>query len=175
MTDKRFYQNAADEVASGILDKSLWIKVCAEMPDADRVVQQSKYIQLRANELAIANAKNKAISIGRAVPPMAGKIVRSLIKLLIVTVIVSVFIVYPVIFFLHIYMDQSDIRANQSRYINFDATIASGTPSDKDYDALVTIQGSCEDMKIFISRPAGSFLFSLIGDPSLYEFCKKVN
>ena len=47
MTDKTFYQAAAAEVADGVIDSALWIKVGAEMPGADNVARQAKYIQLR--------------------------------------------------------------------------------------------------------------------------------
>lgn len=62
MTNKTFYQAAANEVASGHLDAALWIKVCAEMPEAETKTQQAKYIALRANEMATLvtthNARN---------------------------------------------------------------------------------------------------------------------
>lgn len=56
MTHKSYYEAAAAEVAAGRLDNALWIKVNAEMPDADNSVRQAKYIALRAQELATANA-----------------------------------------------------------------------------------------------------------------------
>ena len=61
MTDKAFYQAAAAEVANGVMDHALWIKVNAELPSANHIVQQAKYIQLRAKELAHA-ARSRSIS-----------------------------------------------------------------------------------------------------------------
>ncbi len=61
MTDKAFYQAAAAEVADGVLDRALWIKVNAELPGASDVVQQAKYVQFRAEELARA-ARSTTIS-----------------------------------------------------------------------------------------------------------------
>lgn len=59
MTDKTFYQAAADEVASGHLDDALWIKVCAEMPEAAPKAQQAKYIALRAQEIGTDYARRR--------------------------------------------------------------------------------------------------------------------
>lgn len=56
MTHKSFYEAAAAEVATGHLDNALWIKVNAELPDAADNVRQAKYIALRAQEMATANA-----------------------------------------------------------------------------------------------------------------------
>lgn len=56
MTHKAFYEAAAAEVAQGHLDNALWIKVNAELPAAADNVRQAKYIALRAQELATANA-----------------------------------------------------------------------------------------------------------------------
>jgi hypothetical protein len=57
MTDKSFYQAAAAEVAGGQLDPALWIKVGSEMPTADSIARQARYIQLRAREMAAESAK----------------------------------------------------------------------------------------------------------------------
>lgn len=58
MTHKSFYEAAVTEVAAGHLDSALWIKVSAEMPGADNSARQARYIALRAQELATANAGN---------------------------------------------------------------------------------------------------------------------
>jgi hypothetical protein len=68
MTSKVFYQSAAEEVAAGALDNALWTKVSADMPSADAMTQQAKYIQLRAQELALSAKKNAALSIWRRIP-----------------------------------------------------------------------------------------------------------
>lgn len=57
MTHKTFYQLAAAEVAAGRLDDALWIKVNAELPNADERTRQAKYIALRAEEMAMESAK----------------------------------------------------------------------------------------------------------------------
>jgi len=79
MTNKLFYQIAADEVARGNIDQALWIKVVADMPVATRIQQQAKYIQLRAGELAIESATtrmtNKVPLIKRALKWAVGLVV----------------------------------------------------------------------------------------------------
>jgi len=62
MVDKTFYQAAAAEVAGGVVDQALWIKVTADMAGSDKVTRQAKYIQLRAQELAGENLKLRAKS-----------------------------------------------------------------------------------------------------------------
>lgn len=60
MPSKLFYQRAVDEVSNGTIDQALWIKVVADMPSADKVTQQAKYIQLRAKELSYESATTTA-------------------------------------------------------------------------------------------------------------------
>ena len=60
MVDKVHYQAAAAEVADGNIDQALWIKVNSDMPEATGIAKQAKYIQLRAQELSIENAKGHA-------------------------------------------------------------------------------------------------------------------
>ncbi len=60
MTHKTHYQTAASEVAAGVLDAALWTKVNVELVGADDGVRQAKYIQLRAQELSIENARSAA-------------------------------------------------------------------------------------------------------------------
>jgi hypothetical protein len=90
MTDKAFYQTAASEVAGGQLDQALWIKVGAEMPGADNVARQAKYIQLRARELARATAGRRAKGVLRLSAQL-------LVALLIVLILSAVYhyIKYP--------------------------------------------------------------------------------
>jgi len=57
MTHKTFYQLAAAEVAAGHVDDALWIKVNAELPNADDKARQAQYITLRAEEMAVESAK----------------------------------------------------------------------------------------------------------------------
>lgn len=59
MTHKTFYQLAAAEVAAGHIDDALWIKVNAELADADDKARQAKYIILRAEEMAVESAKSR--------------------------------------------------------------------------------------------------------------------
>lgn len=68
MTNKVFYQAAAAEVASGAIDSALWIKVNAELPEADERARQAKYIALRAQELSVTAVKHGAVSWWRRVP-----------------------------------------------------------------------------------------------------------
>jgi len=79
MTDKSFYKVAADEVTAGHLDEALWIKVCADMPGAGRLSQQAKYIQLRAQELAVEAAKRKAHVLAHTAKWKAKKFVKEAI------------------------------------------------------------------------------------------------
>lgn len=65
MTDKTYYQAAANEVAHGCIDAALWTKVNADMPGATDVVRQAKYIQLRAREMA---AESHVHGIARRAP-----------------------------------------------------------------------------------------------------------
>ena len=68
MTNKVFYQAAAAEVADGALDEALWTKVTVELVGADPVARQAKYIQLRAQEMALETKKNAALNIWRRIP-----------------------------------------------------------------------------------------------------------
>lgn len=68
MTNKVFYQAAAAEVASGAIDNALWIKVNAELPEADDRARQAKYIALRAQELAVGNVKQRATGWWKRLP-----------------------------------------------------------------------------------------------------------
>lgn len=60
MVDKVHYQAAAAEVEAGHIDQALWIKVAVDMPVADNVTRQAKYIQLRAREMALAAKESVA-------------------------------------------------------------------------------------------------------------------
>jgi len=80
MTHKSYYEAAAAEVTAGHLDSALWIKVNADMPNADNGARQAKYIALRAQELA---AENTEQSIRRWIP-------RSRIAQLLATVVIAV-------------------------------------------------------------------------------------
>jgi hypothetical protein len=68
MTSKVFYRSAVDEVAGGAVDPALWTKVTADMAGADVLTRQAKYIQLRAQELALSAKKNAALDIWRRIP-----------------------------------------------------------------------------------------------------------
>jgi hypothetical protein len=61
VTNKVFYQAAAAEVASGAIDGALWIKVNAELPEADDRARQAKYIALRAEEMAGDSTKQRVL------------------------------------------------------------------------------------------------------------------
>lgn len=65
VTDKAYYQAAAAEVADGVIDRALWIKVNAELPGTSDAVRQAKYIQLRAEELAHTA---RSMTISRFIP-----------------------------------------------------------------------------------------------------------
>jgi hypothetical protein len=65
MAGKRFYQAAADEISAGSIDQALWVKVGADMPQAEAVARQAKYIQLRAQELSAETKKNTAAALWR--------------------------------------------------------------------------------------------------------------
>ena len=65
MVDKSFYKAAADEVAGGVVDDALWVKVAADMPGAEKVTHQAKYIQLRAAEMAMATRLGGAVLFWR--------------------------------------------------------------------------------------------------------------
>ena len=65
MTDKAYYQAAAAEVADGVIDDALWIKVNAELPGTSDNVRRAKYIQLRAEELAHAA---RSVTVSRLLP-----------------------------------------------------------------------------------------------------------
>ncbi len=65
MAHKTYYQTAASEVADGTIDTALWTKMNVDFVGATDDVRQAKYIQLRAQELSIENAKR---GIARFVP-----------------------------------------------------------------------------------------------------------
>ena len=65
MAHKTYYQTAASEVADGTIDTALWTKVNVDFVGTTDDVRQAKYIQLRAQELSIENAKR---GIARFVP-----------------------------------------------------------------------------------------------------------
>ena len=71
MTHKSFYEAAAAEVAAGHLDSALWIKVNAELPDADDNVRQAKYIALRAQEMAGETTKRRMMNLWQRIPRWA--------------------------------------------------------------------------------------------------------
>jgi hypothetical protein len=76
MTDKAFYQAAAAEVAGGQIDQALWIKVTADLAGSDNLTRQAKYIQLRAQELAIGAAKEKVVGAGKSARRLGKKVVK---------------------------------------------------------------------------------------------------
>jgi hypothetical protein len=61
VTNKKFYKIAADEFVSGAVDHALWTKVEADLPGLNAEIRNAKYIQLRAQELAIENIKRSAM------------------------------------------------------------------------------------------------------------------
>ena len=174
MTDKRFYQDAADEVASGILDQSLWIKACAEMPDASHVAQQAKYIQLRAIELAIASAKGRATDVARKAKPIALKIVRLSILLLFAVVAVTLFIVYPTNIFNQINEAKAVIRENQNNFLIPQSDDDRRGMMDAAYNAYMAAANGCDDLRSTKRRVAGTFLYSFVSDASLDEYCVRL-
>lgn len=63
MVDKVYYQHAAAEVADGIIDAALWTKVAADLAGRDVVVLHGKYIQLRAQEIAMDELRAKGFHV----------------------------------------------------------------------------------------------------------------
>lgn len=111
MTHKSFYQAAAAEVSMGRVDGPLWIKVCADMPQGDNASRQAKYIQLRAEELARDDAKNKVQTLARRTKSRAMRTLRACLIASIVAVALFVLILWPLIV-------GYDIRKNQSALLN---------------------------------------------------------
>lgn len=87
MTNKMFYLEAANEVERNEIDQALWIKVTAEMPDAQAAQRNAKYIQLRAQELSVEATKAKASSAGHAFSRALKWCVIIALLLLLVTVV----------------------------------------------------------------------------------------
>lgn len=87
MTNKAFYQLAADEVAKGNIDQALWIKVVADMSTATKIQQQAMYIQLRAGELAVQSATTKvADSV-----PVIKRVLKWVVGLVVVGFVITLF------------------------------------------------------------------------------------
>lgn len=63
MTDKRYYEAAANEVHAGDIDPSLWIKVNADYPNANDAEKQAAYIRLRAQELSHGHARLRLLRL----------------------------------------------------------------------------------------------------------------
>jgi hypothetical protein len=137
MTNKLFYQLAADEVAQSNIDQGLWIKVVADMPTASKIQQQAKYIQLRAGELAVQSAVTR---VAGTVPT-----IKRVLKLAVGIVVVGfVIIVGGIIIVEH----QDDQRMRESA-IGFGATIeqhvGSGEADSNAYkNQLIDMNNMCE-------------------------------
>lgn len=86
MTHKSFYEAAAAEVAAGHLDNALWIKVNAEMADADNGARQARYITLRAQEMAVEAA---AYKVRRWMPHSVGTWVLYLAVVIVAATVVA--------------------------------------------------------------------------------------
>ncbi len=111
MTHKSFYQAAAAEVSAGHIDNALWIKVCADMPQGDNASRQAKYIQLRAEELAVDDAKNKVQTFAHRTKSRAMRTLRACLIASVVVIALFLFILWPLI-------TGYDIRKNQSALVD---------------------------------------------------------
>ena len=173
MTDKKFYQDAADEVASGILDQSLWIKACAEMPDASHVAQQAKYIQLRAIELAIVSAKGRATEAVRKAKPIALKMIKLSIMLL-VAVVALTLLINSIRIFNRISKDKEVIKTNQNNFVIPQSDDDKHRMTDAAYDAYITTAIWCNDLIVTKRRAEDSFPYLSVSNPSLEAYCVRV-
>ena len=122
MTDKSFYQAAAAEVSMRRVDDALWIKVCADMPQGDNASRQAKYIQLRAEELAVDDAKNKVQTFARRTKSRAMRTLRTCLTASIAAVALFVLILWPLITGYY-------IRQNQSALLNLTRKLAALGPT----------------------------------------------
>lgn len=141
MVNKSFYQLAANEVAQGRIDQALWVKVVADSPSSGRLTQQSKYIQLRAQELSIQSASVKAVSLW-------SKLRRLLIWVL--AAVVAGYVIFIVALVTITYFDYNNLRKNViKRGEVVRAHISSKAPDTFEYEnSLIGIRQACRSWQI---------------------------
>lgn len=156
MTDKRFYQIAAAEVAQGQIDQALWIKVTTDMAGENNIIRQARYIQLRAQEISL---NESAATIGRATTS-AADMGKKLFKWAVVVIVVGT---AATLFFAA--TDKVDSVITLRQEIGNSVVTANAYASDGDsskYEEFIgNIHNDCEyfsgiDKKAFLTSFEGS-------------------